>query len=64
MTLVTGTGNYLWCRRSVQYLLACYEEKNQLTLATPAILIQHNIIYIYIYIYIHNIYIHNIYIYI
>ena len=26
MTLVPG--DYLWCRRSVQYFLTCYEEKN------------------------------------
>ena len=27
MTLVPG--DYLWCQHSVQYFLACYEEKNE-----------------------------------
>ena len=39
MTLVSG--DYLWCRRSVQYFLACYEkkmEKSTDTLAAPATL--------------------------
>ena len=39
MTLVPG--NVLWCRRLVQYILACYEEikKSTDTLATPTTLI-------------------------
>ena len=38
LTLVPG--DLLWCRRLVQYILACYEEKKKSTntLATPATL--------------------------
>ena len=39
MTLVPG--DYLWCRCSVQYFLACYEDKNLKSadvLATPTTL--------------------------
>ena len=40
MTLMPG--DFLWCRRLVQYILACYEEKikkSTAMLAAPATLI-------------------------
>ena len=36
MTLVPG--EFLWCQRLVQYIVACYEKKSIDTLAAPATL--------------------------
>ena len=43
MTLLLG--DFLWCQRLVQYILACYDEKKSTDiLAAPAILIVPEII--------------------